>query len=48
MKDKRINEKTIRCECGEIITGNNKNHTKYNLERHKNSQKHKRNIEILK
>jgi len=47
-KDRIINEETIQCECGAIITGTSKKHTKANLRLHKLSKKHKKNMGLLK
>jgi len=48
MKDKLINDKTIQCECGKIVTGISKSHVESNLKNHKKSKEHKKNMEILK
>ena len=48
MKEKIINEKTIQCECGKVITGVSKAHVEVNLKNHKKSKKHKKNMKILK
>jgi hypothetical protein len=48
MEDKIIDEKTIQCECGKIVTGVSEEHTKSNLHNHKESKEHKRNMGVLK
>lgn len=48
MDDKVINEKTIRCECGQIITGISKAHAESNLKNHKKSKIHKKNLKFSK
>jgi hypothetical protein len=47
--DTQIDDKTIRCECGALISGNPKLNTlESNLEAHKKSKRHKRSMGILK
>jgi hypothetical protein len=48
IKDKIIDEKTIQCECGKIVTGVSKAHTEANLKNHKKSKEHKKNMKVLK
>ncbi|HUS51281.1 MAG TPA: hypothetical protein VMZ91_14025 [Candidatus Paceibacterota bacterium] len=48
MEQEIIDEKTIKCECGKIITGVSEAHTKSNLENHKKSKEHKRNMRLLR
>lgn len=48
MKQKRINEKTIQCECGAIVRGVSEAHVEANLKNHKKSKKHKKDMRLLK
>lgn len=42
-----INDKTIKCECGVIVSGNSKDHAKSNLDTHQKSKQHKKNMKLL-
>ncbi len=45
---KEIDERKILCECGILVKGTSKKHRDSNLEKHKQSNKHKELMELKK
>lgn len=47
MKDQKIDDKTILCECGYLVKGTSKLHAESNLKNHKRSRRHKEQMKIV-
>lgn len=47
MTDKKIDDKSILCECGYLVRGTSEKHVISNLKKHKDSKRHKEQIKII-